>query len=246
VHRCGQRDDRQRAALHVGVVGHEVQNNRRVLRRVCGVVDSDRCIIDRIDGQADRRGVGRGGLAVADSVGEAVRTGEVGIRCVGHRPVDVQHGAAVHRCGQRDNGQRVVLHVGVVGHEVQNNRRVFRRVRAIVDSDRRIIDRIDGQADRRGVGRGGLAVADAVGETVRTGEVGIRGVSHRAVGVQDCAAVHRCGQRDNGQCAAVYVGVVGQDLQNDRRVFRCGGGFVHCHRRVVDCPHLDRNSGWAR
>ena len=58
---------RQRVTIDVGVVGFDIAADHRVLVTRGRVVDSDRCVVDRVDRDIQRRRVGQ--RAIRDGVG---------------------------------------------------------------------------------------------------------------------------------------------------------------------------------
>ncbi len=96
----------------------------------------------------------RGGRAVADEIGEAVRAGVVRIGRVGHHAANqLDHAMAMGRHGDAGHGQDIAVHVRVVGQQGRRgdrHRAVLRDRRDIGVGHRRIVHRRDIDGHRGG------------------------------------------------------------------------------------------------
>ena len=225
----------QRIAVRVGVVGQRVEGDRLVLGRGDRVIDRHRRVVDAADVDGDRGHI-RAAVAVAHRVGEAVGAVEVGIRRVDDLARD-DLDRAVGRRGQARDGERIAVHVGVIGQHVDGDGGVLRGGDRVVTGHRGIVHRGHVDGDRRRVGGTGR-IGHRVGDRVRAIEVRRRGIVDRAVRVhRHGAAVGRNRGPDDRQGVAVRVGVVGQRVQRDRRVLGRGRRVVHGDRRVIDAAN---------
>ena len=204
---------------------------RRIDHR--GVVDRGDVDIDR--GVGRQRAAGAGVAQVVDVDGERVAAVVVGIALIGqaaqrridvgerageaHRRVAIGAGEERQAAGraQRQHaiGDRQVDLLGAgagvdVGHRqaVDDDRGVFGGgLRARRIDHRRVVDRVDGQADGRYVAVGG-AVIDFVGEAVSTVVIGVRRVVEQTVGVErEARGVRRTGDLDRRQQIMRRVGI---------------------------------------
>ncbi len=237
--------DAEHIAVHIAVVG-EQHRRRDIERCVLGggqrVVGGLRAVVATHWWIIHRRDVdchsGRGGatLAIGNGVGEGRRAVEVGIG----REEDLavhQLDAAIDRALYRDDGERVAVHVAVVGEQhdgINVERGVFgrgeqvtKRSRAVVAGIGRIIHRRDGDIHR---GRGGAtpAIRNGVGEARLAVEVRIGCKDDFAVDERD-RSMHGVLYGDDGKCITIGVHVVGKQCcgcNDERGVFRRGQCIV--------------------
>ena len=256
--------------LDVRVVGQDVAGDVRILSARVGLSDADRGVVDRghRDGQGRRGGQAAIGRGVGDGRDGAVPVGgrDEGVRTrrgqreaadIGDREGRADRaGDAVHReAGDREAG---AFGVGVVGEDVARDRGgVFGARSGVGVGDRRVIDRGDGERERRGAGES--TVGQRVGDDRdRAIEVGDRREDVGTIGVDADGALggdrgrlaggvdrHVTADRElgYGQGIAFGVRVVGQDVAGDVRVFRTRVGLDRADRRVVDGGDRDRELG---
>ena len=96
--RLGDAIEAQRITVQIRIIGHHVQGCGRIFGQDGRVIDSNRIVVFRIDGQAHRRRVGAAG-AVRDRIGEAVGAVIIGFRRVGHGAVEIDRDGAMLRLG---------------------------------------------------------------------------------------------------------------------------------------------------
>ena len=167
VGRLGDRADRLRAAVDVGVIGQHVdRGGGGVLEHGGGVVDGDRGSSTQVtvtDTVAVVAAVERVGERVRGPAGLAVAV--VGVGLVGEPGAAAgDHHGAVGRLGHRGDRDRVALDVGVVGQHVhRGGGGVLEHRGGVVDGDRGVVDTGDGHRHRGG----GAAWGEGVGERVR-------------------------------------------------------------------------------
>ena len=257
--------DRQRIAVHIGIVGEDAAGGGSAHQDRVGVIGGDRCAVDR-DGQgracrqavgidfrigediprmlARRRGIDRARIVRRIDVGAVGRERE---RAVG------PHAAAA---GDRE---RAAEGVGVVGEDPRHRCRHG----AALEHGRRVAGRDHAGDHRDGelhVREAATPVVDRIGEDVRQVPAARRQDRRRLVGRVDVAAV--AGEREMPELArqdaganhpqriAVRVGVVLQDARSGRdrdgraRVDR--RGVVHHLGRPVDVNAQRRGRGRAR
>ena len=226
-------DDREGVAINVAV---EAARHATALNHAIGGVDRERGVfvdrvgvglrhrgvIDWIDGDIDRRGLGNTSRA-GDGVGVGIRTVVIGVRCVGQRAVAIVDHRAVRALGDGSDERGALK--AVVHQNTGGNRRVFVGRHCVVGN---IDHRIDGDIDRRGLGNASRA-GDGVGVAVRTVVVGVRCVSQCAVAIVDHCAVRALG--DGGDERGAFKAVVHQHAGGNRRV------FVGRHGIVGDIDH---------
>ena len=179
--RAAEQDRDQRVTIDIAVVGQHTWCAHRkggVFGRGVAVIGDGGAggagrVVDRSDGDADGGG-STVSLAVVGFVSEAVRPVVVECRGVGETAVAVQGQGAVSRAAEQDRDQRVTIDISVVGQHARSAYRqlsVFRcGVTVVVGRHRRVVDRSDGDGDRRDAALG-LAVAGFVSEAVRAVEV---------------------------------------------------------------------------
>ena len=143
----------------------------------------DGSVVDRIDGQCDRRG-SRVERAVERSISEAIGAVEVRIRCVSKSAIRIDDNTAVPRLCDDFGGQLIAFNVGIVDEQAVGQEQcewdVFECSEGIVGCDRCVVDRVDGQ--REGVARlCAVQVSDSDGDRRRAGLIGGRSDLHRAV-----------------------------------------------------------------
>ena len=198
---------------------------------------------DVIDGQANRRHV-RIEQAVARLVGEAVGAEEVRVRRVREGAVQAERDGAVRCAAHQRGGERGAVDVGVVAEDVRGQLRVLVQREGVCVRERRVVDRVDGQADRRHV-RIECAVVRLVGEAVGAEEVRVRRVRERAVRAERNGAVRCAAHQRRAERGAVDVGVVAEHVAGQRDVFVGGKAVRDGEGRVVDAGDgdLHRRSG---
>ena len=127
--RIGIRRDRQRIAINITVgrsVGQDVAADRDIFVGRVGVSGRHRRVVDRGHRKGDR--CCRRGEPIAHSVGEAVRSIEIGIGRVGERTSRRHRHHAGKRCGVRRDRQRVAIGIAVgrtVGQDIAAQHHVF-------------------------------------------------------------------------------------------------------------------------
>ena len=162
-----------RAVTAIGIVGKHVERRHRgVLGGTVGIGVGHRIVVNRC--YLDRHGADRSSQPVADAIVETVVAVEIQRRSVVESAVTVTANAAALRrntveARYAERG-RAVAPVIVVGEYVQRRQQcIFGRCVFIGAGDGRVVDR--GHRDRYR-GDGSIrAVADGIGETVRTVEV---------------------------------------------------------------------------
>src|SRR5664280_2494690 len=122
----------QRVALHIRVVGKDAgggDGQTDVFQRGICVGHGDRGVIHRGDVDGDRGEIAVGG-AVVGAVGESVAAVVVGGREVGETTIGVEIQHSMTDVTYKNCGQRVALHIRVVGKNARSRddqRHIFRR-----------------------------------------------------------------------------------------------------------------------
>ena len=223
-------------AAHVGV-GHGGEGERQRWRRR--------------DLQRHRRGRGQS-TRIRCPVGEAIRTEEIGDRCVGEGAVRVEGQASVRGRGDYGGRERVAVGIGVVAEHPGSGRH------QVVVLDHRISVGHrhggvgpGGDAERHGGDRGSaMPVGRGVGEGVRPVVVGGRGVGERPGGLQSQRAVRGAAGDRGAEGIAVGVAVVAEHArsgQGERGILVQRIRVVPGHGAAVGGGgHLDRDRGVGR
>src|SRR5664280_1197497 len=180
---CGQS-----VALHIRVIGKNAgggDGQTNVFQRGISVVVGDGRVVHgrNVDGECGEIAVGG---AVVGAVGESVAAVVVGGREVSETAVGVESQSAMTDVTYEHRGQRVALHIRVVGKNARSRddqRHIFRRGVIVVVGDGRVVHgrNVDGDGGEIAVGG---AVVGAVGESVAAVVVGGREVSEATVGVE--------------------------------------------------------------
>ena len=167
------------------------------------------------DGEVHRRSV-VATVAIGEGVGEAVAAEVVERGRVNQIVIDAGHGSVGGLCEAGDV-ERVVVGVGVIGHDVDGDGNFFIGGRAVGDGDRRILNGVNREVDRRGVGSA-KAIGQGVGKAI-TAEMVDRGGVDKVVRDAGDGAV--CGLREavDVDQVAVGVAVVGHHIDGDGRFF---------------------------
>ena len=243
----------QRIAVHVGVIRQEAgraDRQRRVLDSRVTVIHRHRRVVDRRDGDRDRRHC-RGQFPVGRPIGEGVESGVVQTRCVGERAVVAQAQRAVQDVRHQHRCQRVAIHVAVVRQNSRRRnrqRRVFHRRVSVIHRDRRVVHRNDGDGDDRHAARQ-RAVRRAIGEGVRAGVVQAGRVSERTAGRKVQRAVRDVRHEHRSERVAIHVAVIRQHAERgngQQRVFVHRVRIVDRHRPVVHGRDGDGHGRHAR
>ena len=213
------------AAIRGRIVGQGIDNHRGILIQGGHVGNRNRHVVARVDGQVDRRRIG-GAVGIDDGVGEAVGAVEVGVRRIGYRAVAVDGDRTVLRLGDAVHNHLTAIHVAVVGHHVQVHRGIFVDDRRIIDRNRRVIDRIDGQIGARRIETAG-AIGNRIGKVIGAVIIGIGCVGDRTVLVDGNRAVLRLAvDLGHDQGIAIGVRVVGRQVDDGGRILIQGHGIV--------------------
>ena len=231
-------------AIGRGIIGQGIDNRRGILIQGRHIGNRDRHVIAGVNGQLDR--CRRGGtVAVNDRIGEAVGAVVIGVRRIGHSAVAVDGHRAVLRLGNTVHKHLAAVHIVIVGHDVQIHRGIFVYDRRIVDRNRRVIDRIDGQIDARRIETPG-AIGNHIGKVVGAIIVRIGGVGYRAVFVDNHRAVVRLmGDLDNAQGVAIGIRVVGRQVDDGGRILIQGHRIINGIRLQIDNNAGRRRRGRA-
>src|SRR5665213_1753750 len=135
----------QRVALHIRVVGKDAggrNNERHVFRRGVTVVVGHGRVVHGSDIDGDRGEIAVGG-AVVGAVGKAVAAVVVGGREVSEAAVGVEIQHSMTDVTYENCGQRVALHIRIVGKNAgrggNNERHVFQRNICVVVGYGRVI-----------------------------------------------------------------------------------------------------------
>ncbi len=238
VRRHRHREQPQRIALDIAVVGEHVDHHRAVLigadRR--GVLVRRRHVILRVDLDGHR---GRAGLlAVAERVGEAVGSEEIGVRRVADAAaVDRRHAVFWNR--DRADGQRVAVRIAVVGAHVDQHETVFGQLGHIVHRLRRVIDR--GDADLGAAVACQQAVGDAEGEAVAAEVERVRHVKEMSVEVERQRAMSWCVHE--GEAERIAIDIAGDELPVQTGVFLNEEGLQLNTWRAVDARDINAHLG---
>ena len=231
--------DDERVTVRIGVVAQHVDRHRHVLVGGIGVVLGHGRIVHRKHGHLNGR-ERRASVSVARGVRERIDTVEPGIGSVEHVVAVVDHGS-MGRLRDGLDGQRVAVGIVIVLEHIDRDRCVLVCAHAVVACVGGVVQGSDGDghAGRRS---SPVPVGDRVGEGVDAVEVGIRGVRD-AVSVVGDRAVVGLSRRLNGEAIAVWIGVVDQHVDIDRRVFAGPGGVVLGEGRIVHRVHGHRDRG---
>ena len=180
----GTRDDGERIAIEVGIVGIEVdgRGERRIFGGRNRIVDRHRRIVHGGDSDVERTDIGQ--AAVGDGVIDTVATVEVSGRRIGVTAIGSNGDTATLGGGKGtgDHAERIAIEIGIVGIEIdgRGKRRVFGRRNRIIDRHRRIVHGVDRNVQCTDIGQ--ATVGDGVIDTVATVEVRGRGIGVTAVG----------------------------------------------------------------
>lgn len=171
----------------VAVVGQHVPADGRVLGCGVGVIDADRCAVDRVDG--DRHQGGAAVLAVEGRVDELVRTVIVGVGLVAERTVGRQHQAPVLRSSNDGRDQvSAVGGVDVVRQDVPGDGTALIGDVGVVGRRRRLGRGNHIDPDQRGVGVAPPVRAEEPEKPVQVGGTGVAIAGGQAELVDTCEA----------------------------------------------------------
>ena len=142
--------------------------------------------------------------------------------------------------------QRIAIYIAIAPSQVSDDtgcgcpnrqRRVFVRRVAVVDGDRRVVNRRD--AERHGCqGFFALTVDDLVGEAIWPVVVGVRRVRERAVGAENDGTVRWACRDRPADGIAIWITIVADDRAGNGRVFSAGERVVaRSWCRVDDVPN---------
>src|SRR5664280_715005 len=244
----------QRVALHIRVVGKNAgggDGQTNVFQRGISVFVGDGRVVHgrNVDGDGGEIGVGG---AVVGAVGESVAAVVVGGREVSEAAVGVESQSAMSDVTYEHRGQRVALHIRVVGKNARSRddqRHIFRRGVIVVVGDGRVVHgrNVDGDGGEIAVGG---AVVGAVGESVAAVVVGGREVSEATVGVEIQHSMTDVTYKNCGQRVALHIRVVGKNAGRggnyERHVFQRNICVVVGHGRVIHGNNGDRHRAGGR
>src|SRR5674476_1513022 len=237
----------QRVALHIRVVGENARSRddqRHIFQRgICVVVGDGRVVHGRnVDG--DRGEIAVGG-AIVCAVGESVAAVVVCGRKVSEAAIGVEIQHSMTDVAYKHRGQRVALHIRVVGKNAGRGgnyeRHVFQRNICVVVGHGRVVHGRNVDGDRGEIAVGG-AVVGAVGESVAAVVVGGRKVSETTVGVEIQHSMTDVTYKNCGQRVALHIRVVGKNARSrddQRHIFQRGISVVVGHGRVVHGCDID-------
>ena len=199
-------------------------------------------------------------LAVTDGVAERVdrrlpggQPLELAIGVVGNRPTVGRYQADRAGCIHADHAQRIAVRIRIVAQHADRDGCLFIGGRGVRIGCWRVVHAGDDDRDGRRV-EPALTVADGVHERIDARlahaerfEPAVRIVRQRAVAVVRDLPRRPCGvHAGDGQCQAVHVAVIGQDVEDRRRplVGQSGvrggnGGVVYAGNRDGDRGHID-------
>ena len=226
-------------AVRIGIIAEDVDQDGHVLGRRCGVRIRHRHDIEDRIGETDRLGLAAR-LAVAGDDGDLVDTvaSRASLARIRREPAGNDAGTGIVGQARRQAGhrigQRIAFRIDEIAADVEIDDiavvagRVGDRRRR-----RRIVDHGDVDGDDRG-GEAALAVADPVGDRIRTVIVGVRRIGQRAVGIDHDAPVRRA-RGDHRERIAVRgtVTVIAEHVDGDGRVLVGRRGVVPGDRRRI-------------
>ena len=179
--------------------------------------------------------VGEGGWAVISLI-RRKGDGAVGIQsgCAG-TVFECNYITRLNRCTvDFGDGQWVAIRILVIAQNIEGDWGVFFGGAVVVSDNRRIINRRDRHVNIGCYRR--ASIADGVAEGRWTVVVGFRCEGDGAVCIQGCSAVFNRYRHTNGhiltinlqdsEFIAINVGIIGQYVDNDWGVFRCGGCVI--------------------
>ena len=240
-------------AVGIAVVGQDAagRSNGQGGIFVCAVavIRGNRCVIHTANVNADARCVCTT-FTIADGVVKVGRAVVAIVRIEGNGAIRIErYRTVIHRYGftgfdrravDFSDGQFVAIRIFVVAQYVDGNRGVFLRGDFVVRCYRRVIDRSDLYVNL--TGDRSHAVGRGVGERSRAVVVLVRCEGDGAVAVErGCAVCDNHGYAYGDvfavnlrycQLVAIHVQVIGQYVNNDRRVFRCGRHIIRNRRGV--------------
>jgi len=229
----------ERIAVRIGVVGEQIERDRGAGLGGRAVVMCHRRGIRAAHEDLDLAG-GEAAATVPDRVVEAVGALEARCGSVGHSTLAEEAQAAVLRCAECGDGDRIAVGIEIVGDKVDRDRNAGRGRDPIAAGDRRSIGGPDADPDR---GRSARAfrVAHGVGEAVLAREAGARGVAQPSPVEDRDAAGLRHPECHEAQGIAVGIGIVGERVDLDDTTRRDGRDIVDGHGRTVRLDHADRD-----
>src|SRR5665213_716701 len=238
----GSSGDGQGQAIGIVVVGQHIDGHAYVFRRVGAIINSDYWIVYRRDIDGDRGEIAVGG-AVVGAVGKAVAAVVVGGREVSEAAVGVEIQHSMTDVTYENCGQRVALHIRIVGKNAgrggNNERHVFQRNICVVVGYGRVIHRNDGDRHRAG-GRSG-AIGNGVVEDHRAVE--ICGGRENDVGAADDSGAVSGGGAGYSQGQAIGIVVVGENFDGHTRVFQRIGAVINRDHWIVYRGDVDGDRG---
>ncbi len=198
--------DGQRIAVHIRVIAQHVDIHRAVFKHRGGVVLRIGRIVDGQDIERDRGDVGIQ-PAVVGFEGEGITAVVVQVGGVGEQRRLAAELAVGGRSDRRVGQRRAFL---VRGGQGDLDRSIFIDLNTLTLSHWGIVDRMDGDGDSGGIGKGG-AVRSAISERIRSGIVGAWLIGEAAVGSQREGSVADVGHQLRGERVAVCIRVVAQN-----------------------------------
>src|SRR5665213_3263220 len=232
----------QGQAIGIVVVGENFDGHTRVFQRIGAVINRDHWIVYRGDVDGDRGEIAVGG-AVVGAVGKAVAAVVVGGREVSEAAVGVEIQHSMTDVTYENCGQRVALHIRIVGKNAgrggNNERHVFQRGICVVVAGGRVIHRNDGDRHRAG-GRSG-AIGNGVVEDHRAVE--ICGGRENDVGAADDSGAICRGGAGYSQGQAIGIVVVGENFDGHTRVFQRIGAVINRDHWIVYRGDVDGDRG---
>ncbi len=207
--------------ITIDIGGSEGDGESRLFRSGEGLVVRNRGIIDRSDGDGDSSDVGVL-QSVVGLVGKGIGTMPVEIRLVGEGTIRSQSQGAMGGICHKDSSEGIAIDVGVIGQHtgcVNGQEGILIRLVGIIDSNRGIVDRSDGDGDDAGIGAA-VSVTDREGEAVGAVVVERRSVG-QAGGSPGEGAVERLDSDLKGEGITIDIG--GSDAgDGESRLFRSG------------------------
>ena len=173
-------------------------------------------------------------MPVADRVSDDVGAVEVPVRRISDRPVRIDRDTAIGRSCRCDS-KRIAVKIAVIGEQCDSDGCFFTRRSCVDNRDGWIVDRADGDGDRC-CRCAAIAIPDCISDGIAAVEILVRGIINAAVSADhDSAVPSTC--RRYGQRIAVWIAVVGEDIDIDGEIFGCCRAIVHRDgRRIGDGP----------
>ena len=205
------------------------------------VIKRNRRIIDRGNGDGDRGGVGINGAIIhleGEAVTEVFRT-VMNIRVC---PIRVEDKVvSIQRTVDQDVFEGIPIRIRAGRCTVFGT--AFRNGKAVIISNRRIIERGHRDGDGGGVGIQG-AIVHFEGEAVRGGFRSVMDVSEGPIRVQSQGAIRNIINQNKGQGVVFSIGP--KHLVIERFAFGDGEIVIERNRRIIDRGNVDGNRGFPR